>query len=53
MKNLFESGKLLFLDMASTVLFLVLYTATRNLSLAVGLGIALGVVQIGWEVARR
>ena len=53
MKNLFYSGRLLFLDMVSTVFFLVLYVVTRNLPLAVGLGICLGVTQIGWEIARR
>ena len=53
MKNFFYSGRLLFLDMLSTAFFLVLYLTTRNLSLAVGLGIALGLAQIGWEIARR
>ena len=38
MKNLFEAGRVLLLDLASTVLFLALYIATDNLFLAVGLG---------------
>ena len=50
MKNLFEAGRVLLLDLASTVLFLAIYIATDNLFLAVGLGMALGVVQIGWQL---
>ena len=53
MKNLFEAGKLLLLDMASTFFFLVLYLVTKNIPLSVVLGIALGVAQIGWEFARK
>ena len=50
MKNLFEAARVLLLDLASTLLFLALYIATDNLFLAVGLGMALGVVQIGWQL---
>ena len=53
MRNLLYSGRMLFLDMASTVFFLVLYSATDSLAVSVGLGMALGLAQIGWEVARR
>ena len=53
MKNLFHAGKFLLLDMASTLLFLVVYLSTENVALAVGLGIALGFLQIGWQFARR
>ncbi len=53
MKNLFEAGKLLLLDMASTFFFLVLYLLTHNIALSVVLGMALGVAQIGWQLARR
>jgi intracellular septation protein len=53
MKYLLESGKLLLLDLASTILFLVVYLATNNVTLAVVLGMALGVVQIGWQFARK
>ena len=49
MKHLFESGKLLLLDMASTFFLLVLYLLTHNIVLSVILGTALGVVQIGWQ----
>jgi intracellular septation protein len=52
MKNLLEAGKLLFLDMAATLFFLVLYVLTHNVALAVVLGMALGTAQIGWELAR-
>jgi intracellular septation protein len=53
MKNLFEAGKLLLLDMASTFLFLVVYLLTRNITLSVVLGMALGAAQIGWQLARH
>ena len=43
MKNLFEAGKLLFLDMAATLFFLVLYLLTHNVTLSVVLGMALAV----------
>jgi intracellular septation protein len=53
MKNLFEAGKLLLLDMAATLFFLVLYLLTHNVPLSVVLGMALGIAQIGWQFARR
>lgn len=53
MNNLLKSWKLLFLDMASTLLFLGLYLLTKNIPLSVTLGIALGVAQIGWEFVRK
>jgi intracellular septation protein len=53
MKNLFEAGKLLLLDMAATLFFLVLYLLTHNVALSVVLGMALGAAQIGWQLARR
>jgi hypothetical protein len=53
MKNLFHAGKLLLLDMASTLFFLVVYLTTRNVTLAVVLGMALGAAQIGWQFARK
>jgi len=52
MKNLFHAGKFLALDMASTIFFLVLYLMTRNIPLSVGLGMALGIGQIAWQMAR-
>ena len=53
MKNLFEAGKLLLLDMASTFFFLILFLLTRNVPLSVILGMALGVAQIGWQFTRK
>ncbi|GLR86959.1 inner membrane-spanning protein YciB [Bradyrhizobium iriomotense] len=53
MKNLFEAGKLLLLDMAATLFFLVLYLLTHNVTLSVVLGMALGLAQIGWLLAHR
>jgi intracellular septation protein A len=53
MKNLFEAAKLLLLDMAATLFFLVLYLLTHNVPLSVVLGMALGIAQIGWQLARR
>ena len=53
MKNLFEAGKLLLLDMAATLFFLALYLLTHNVTLSVVLGMALGTAQIGYRLARR
>src|SRR6202048_745196 len=53
MKNLFEAGKLLLLDMASMFFFLILVLLTHNVTLSVVLGMALGAAQIGWQFARK
>jgi len=53
MKNLFQASKILLLDMASTLLFLAVYVLTDNLFLAVGLGMALGIGQIAWQLAHK
>src|SRR5579871_3203491 len=53
MRMLFDSGKLLLLDMASTLFFLALYLLTGNITLAIVLGMVLGVVQIGWQYFRK
>ncbi|MGC2462910.1 MAG: septation protein IspZ [Steroidobacteraceae bacterium] len=53
MRNLFAAAKLLLLDLASTLFFLAIYLLTKNIPLAVALGITLGVGQIGWELVRR
>ena len=53
MNDLLLGGRVLLFDFASTLLFLALYTLTDNLQLAVGLGIALAVGQIGWRLWRR
>ena len=53
MKNLFNAGKLLLLDMAATLFFLALYLLTNNVPLSVVLGMGLGIAQIGWQFARK
>ena len=53
MRNLFAAAKLLLLDLASTVFFLVVFLLTKNIPLAVALGVALGIGQIGWEFVRK
>ncbi len=53
MKDLFQASKVLLLDLASTLLFLGVYVATGNLFLAVGLGMALGLAQIGWQLFHK
>jgi len=53
MKNLLQAGRVLAMDLASTILFLVVYLTTDSLFVAVGLGMALGVAQIGWQYLRK
>lgn len=53
MRNLFQASKILLLDLASTLLFIAIYVLTGNLFLAVGLGIALGIAQIGWQLVHN
>ena len=53
MANLLKSAQLLVSDLASTLLFLVVLLITKDLILAVALGVGLGIVQIGWLMARR
>jgi intracellular septation protein len=53
MRNLFEAGRVLLLDMAAMLFFLVLFLLTHNVALSVVLGMALGIAQIGWQFARR
>ena len=53
MKDLFLAARVLLLDMASMVLFLVVVLLTDNLALAAALGMTLGVAQIGWQFFRR
>ena len=53
MKNLFNAGKLLLLDMAATLFFLALYLLTHNVQLSVVLGMGLGIAQIGWQFVRK
>jgi intracellular septation protein len=53
MRNLFNALGLLLLDLASTLIFLVLYLLTQNIPLAIAAGILFGFVQIGWQIAHK
>ena len=53
MKAFLEAARLLLLDMASTLFFLALFLLTHNTILSVGLGMALGVAQIGIQIVRQ
>jgi intracellular septation protein len=53
MKSLLQSAKFLALDMASTIFFLVVYATTKSIPISVALGVALGIGQIVWEIARK
>jgi intracellular septation protein len=52
-KSLLHSGRALLEDLASTLLFFVLYKLTDNLFWSVVTAIALAVVQLGWHIAKR
>jgi|SRR5579872_4358946 len=53
MKNLLHAGQYLAEDLASTLLFLVVYLLIDNITVAVTLGMALGLGQIVWQRAHR
>src|SRR5512138_2793369 len=53
MKNLLHAARFLAYDMASTIFFLVLIAITKNVTLSVALGMALGVVQIAAQGLRK
>lgn len=53
MANLMHSARLLASDLASTILFLVVLLITKDLMLAVALGVGLGVIQIAWMKLSR
>src|SRR6516225_880216 len=52
MKLFLNAAKLLLLDLASSIVFLIAYLLTDNIQLSVGLGVALGLAQIGTQFAR-
>jgi intracellular septation protein len=52
MKDFLNAARLLLLDLASTLVFLLLFLLTHNTMLSVGLGIAFGVAQIGIQLVR-
>ena len=53
MRSLLSAARTLLMDLASTILFFCLYALTRNITLAVTLGLALAIAQIGWQLLRR
>jgi intracellular septation protein A len=53
MRDLFAAAKLLLLDLASTLVFLVVFLLTKNIAVAVGFGVAFGIAQIAWELIRK
>jgi intracellular septation protein len=53
MRSLLSAARALLLDLASTILFFCLYALTRNITLAVTLGLVLAIAQIGWQLLRR
>jgi hypothetical protein len=53
MKDFLKAARMLLLDLASTLVFLVLFLLTHNTVLSVGLGIVFGLSQIGFQLIRR
>lgn len=53
MRSFLPVARMLLMDLASTILFFAVYTITRNIILAVLLGAALAVAQIGWQFLHR
>lgn len=53
MRNLLHAAKLLLLDLASTIVFLIAYAVSKNIPLSIALGMALGIVQISVKFARK
>jgi intracellular septation protein len=53
MRDFLNAAGFLLLDLGSTILFVGVFLLTDNVYLSTGLGIALGVAQIGVQLARR
>lgn len=53
MENLKRSAQLLVSDLASTLFFLAVLLVTRNVILAVAIGVGIGIAQIAWMAVRR
>jgi len=53
MRDLFRAARVLLLDMASMVLFLVVVVITDNLILSAALAMVLGIGQIAWQFYKR
>jgi intracellular septation protein len=52
-RDFLNAAKLLLLDLASTLFFVAVFLLTHNTYLAIGLGVALGLAQIGIQFARK
>jgi intracellular septation protein len=52
MEHFLKAGRFLLLDLASTILFLILFALTHNTILSIALGAALGVMQIAIQLIR-
>ena len=52
MTDFLNAARLLLLDLASTLVFLLLFLLTQNTVLSVGLGAAFGIAQIGIQLVR-
>ena len=46
-------GKFLLYDMVASLFFVGLYALTKSLPISIGVGIAVGVIQIGYDLARH
>ena len=53
MKMLLSSARPLLQDLASTILFLLLFALTHDVMLSVALALALAIGQIGWQLIQR
>ncbi len=53
MRDFLNAGKLLLLDLASTILFVAVFLLTHNTFLSIGLAMTLGLAQIGVQRIRR
>lgn len=53
MRSLIESAKLVIFDLASTFMFLVTFELSDSIVLAFVAGVALGLAQVGWQLARK
>jgi intracellular septation protein A len=53
MSGLFYAGKWLLMDLLSTIFFLVVFSLTKDIFVATGVGIGIGVAQIAWLKLRK
>lgn len=53
MKSFLTTARLLLTDLASSFIFIILYSLTKNVVLSAGVGMALGLCQIAVQLGRR